>query len=165
MLSDAVLAVLALMVGIALAWRAGPRLRLVVFGSAIVVSGLLFMPGEQIAGVVGPKGLRALKTLAARTHWDVSEWTHFLIFAWLGLLLWLARADFRGWKGWALVAGLAVAAEVAQGLAPAREPRLDDVLLNLAGGMVGVVLGIAVRSAASVCKPRGGSRTGDPRSY
>lgn len=146
-LSDVVLAVLALGVGVGLAWGAGGRWRPVVFGSALVVSALLFMPGAQIAGVVGPDGIKALKTLAGRTPWDVSEWTHFLIFAWLGLLLWLARADFRGWKGWALVTGLAVSAEVAQGLAPAREPRLDDVLLNLAGGMVGVLLGILVRGA------------------
>src|SRR5690606_33571830 len=107
---------------IALAWRSGPVARVVLFGSAMLVSGLLFLPGSQLAGLVGRDAMRCAEGWAAKTPWAVSDWMHFLIFAWLGLLLWLARADFRGWKGWALVTGLAVAAEVAQGLAPAREP-------------------------------------------
>lgn len=145
-LTDILLAVLALAVGLAMAWRASGPARLLVFGSALVVSGLLFMPGEQIAGLVGKDGIRSLRELAGRTPWDISELTHFLIFAWLGVLLWLARSDLRGWKAWGLVVLLAVAAEGAQGLAPAREPRLDDVLLNLAGGMAGLLLGIACRA-------------------
>lgn len=154
-MTDLLLAVLAMVVGVALAWRAGPVARVVLFGSAMLVSGLLFMPGEQIVGVVGPGGVRVLRGLAGRTPWDVSDWTHFLIFVWLGLLLWLARADLRGWKGWALVVVLAIAAELAQGLAPSREPRMDDVLVNLAGGMLGVVLGIAVRWVAGLRREQG----------
>lgn len=141
-LTDVVLAVLALVVGLVLAWRARGAARLLVFGSAVLVSGLLFMPGEQITGLVGKDGIRSLRGLAALTPWHISELTHFLIFVWLGLLLWLARADLRGWKAWGLVVGLAIAAEVAQGFAPAREPRLDDALLNLAGGMAGLLVGI-----------------------
>lgn len=141
-LTDALLAVLALAVGLALAWRASGPGKLLVFGSAVLVSGLLFMPGEQIAGVVGRDGIRSLRELAGLTPWDISELTHFLIFVWLGLLLWMARADLRGWKAWGLVMALAIAAEVAQGLAPGREPRLDDMLLNLAGGMAGLVLAV-----------------------
>lgn len=144
-MTDILLAVMALAVGLVLAWRASARARLLLFGSALVVSGLLFMPGEQITGAVGKDGIRWLRELAGRTPWDVSDWTHFLIFVWLGLLLWLARTDLRGWKAWCLVAVLAVAAELAQGLAPERSPRLDDVLLNLIGGMVGVLLGIGTR--------------------
>ncbi|MEN1972487.1 VanZ family protein [Luteimonas sp. MJ204] len=142
-LTDVLLAVLALAVGLALAWRASGLARLLVFGSAVLVSGLLFMPGEQITGLVGKDGIRSLRALAGLTPWDISELTHFFIFVWLGLLLWLARPDMRGWKAWGLVVVLAVAAEVAQGLAPAREPRFDDVLLNLAGGMAGLLLAIA----------------------
>lgn len=152
-MTDILLAVMALAVGLVLAWRANARARLLLFGSALVVSGLLFMPGEQITGAVGKDGIRWLRELAGRTPWDVSDWTHFLIFVWLGLLLWLARADLRGWKAWALVAVLAVAAELAQGLAPERSPRLDDVLLNLIGGMVGVLLGIGVRLTTRRVKP------------
>ena len=147
-LTDVLLALLALAVGLVLAWRARGPTRLLVFGSAVLVSGLLFMPGEQITGLVGKAGIRSLKALAGQTPWDISEWTHFLIFVWLGLLLWLARADLRGWRAWGLVTVLAVAAELAQGLAPEREPRVDDALLNLAGGMVGILLGIMVRLVA-----------------
>lgn len=80
----------------------------------------------------------------ADTPWELSEWLHFLIFAWLGLLLWLGRVDLRGWKAWALVAVLAIAAELAQGLAPGRAPRLDDVVTNLVGGVTGILLGMAL---------------------
>lgn len=146
-IGDLLLGVMVLAIGMLMAWNSGPFSRVVLFASALLVSGLLFMPGEQIAGLAGKDGIRAMRELAARTPWDISNWTHFLIFVWLGLLVWLARADLRGWKAWSLVAVLAVSAEVAQSLAPGREPRLDDVLLNLAGGMAGILLGIAVRLA------------------
>ena len=153
-LTDALLAVLALVVGLALAWGAKGPVRALVFGTALLVSGLLFMPGEQITGLVGKDGIGAMREVAGRTPWDVSDWTHFLIFVWLGLLLWLARADLRGWKAWALVVVLAVAAELAQGLAPARAPRVDDVLLNLAGGMAGLVAAIAGLGLSQLFRPR-----------
>lgn len=143
--SDLLLAVLVLAVGWFLARRGRPLVRVLVFSSALVVSALLFLPGAQIRGVVGADGIGLLGRLAAQTPWSVAEWVHFLIFLWLGLLLWLGRADLRNWKGWALVVVLAVAAELAQDLAPGRSPRLDDVLLNLAGGMAGIVLAIMLR--------------------
>lgn len=143
--SDLLLAVLVLGVGIWLSRRGRPLVRLILFASALLVSALLFLPGAQITGVVGPEGIVQMRRWAAQTPWNVSEWVHFLIFLWLGLLLWLGRPDLRNWKGWGLVVVLAVAAELAQDLAPGRSPRLDDVLLNLAGGMVGVLLGIGLR--------------------
>lgn len=152
--ADALLAMLVLAVGVALAWRSAPLARGLLFGSAMVVSGLLFLPGEQITGLVGPAGITALRQLAASTPWDVAEWTHFAIFAWLGLLLWLARPDLRGWKAWALVAALSVAAEIAQELAPGREPRVDDVMVNLAGGVIGVLAGMAIIGLLRWVRPR-----------
>ena len=128
-----------------LARRGRPLVRGLVFLSALLVSALLFLPGGFIRRTVGRDALTVMGDLAAHTPWAVAEWVHFLIFLWLGLLLWLGRADLRNWKGWALVGVLAVAAEAAQALAPAREPRLDDVLLNLAGGMAGVLLAILLR--------------------
>ena len=58
-----------------------------------------------------------------------------------------ARVEFAAIAdlGWGLVAVLAVAAELAQGLAPGRAPRVDDVFLNLAGGMAGILLAIVTR--------------------
>jgi VanZ family protein len=94
---------------------------------------------------VGRDGIGQMRRLAAHTPLAAAEWAHLLIFLWLGLLLWLGRSDLRNWKGWALVAVLAVAAELAQGLTPGREPRVDDVVLNLAGGMAGIVLAIVFR--------------------
>ncbi|MGY0561672.1 VanZ family protein [Luteimonas sp. A277] len=143
--SDLLLGVMVLAVGWFLARRGRPLTRVLVFASALVVSALLFLPGSQISGIVGPEGIGHMRRLAAPTPWAVAEWVHFLIFLWLGLLLWLGRADLRNWKGWALIAVLAVAAELAQDLAPGRSPRVDDVLLNLAGGMAGIVLAITLR--------------------
>lgn len=146
--TDVLLGVLALAVGLFLARRGSPLTRVLVFGSALVVSALLFLPGGQITGFVGRDGIGLMRRLAAHTPWAPAEWVHVLIFLWLGLLLWLGRADLRNWKGWALVAVLAVAAEVAQVLTPEREPRVGDVLLNLAGGMAGIVLAILLRRVA-----------------
>ncbi|MBJ7574380.1 VanZ family protein [Luteimonas sp. MC1828] len=154
--TDLLLGAMALVVGLLLAWRSGPVARVALFGSAMVMSALLFLPGEQITGLLGKDGVGALHQFAARTPLDVSEWTHFVIFVWLGLLVWLCRADLRGWKAWGLVVGLAVAAELTQGLAPAREPRVDDVLLNLAGGMAGLLVGVGITVVSSaLCGGRG----------
>src|SRR5690554_6635142 len=147
-ISDLLLGVLVLGVGIWLSRRGRPLVRVVLFCSALLVSALLFLPGAQITGAVGPDGIAWMRRLAAHTPWNVSDWVHFLIFLWLGLLLWLVRPDLRNWKGWAVEVILAIAAELAQDLAPGRAPRLDDVLLNLAGGMLGVVLAIALRRLA-----------------
>lgn len=144
-LSDLLLGVMVLAVGWFLARRGRPLTRLLMFASALLVSALLFLPGQQITGLVGPDGISYLRWLAARTPWGVSEWVHFLIFLWLGFLLWLGRADLRNWKGWALMMVLAVGAEMAQALAPNREPRVGDVLLNLAGGMAGTLLAIGLK--------------------
>lgn len=142
--SEIILAVLACGVGAALAWRSGPVSRVFLFVSAMIVSVMLFLPGEQLSGLLGTEATTALNAAVADTPWDLSDWVHVTIFAWLGFLLWLARPDLRGWKGWGLVATLAVAAEVAQGLAPGRAPRVDDVMLNLAGGAAGLMLAIVV---------------------
>lgn len=137
----------AMVLGIAwfLARRGRPLVRVLVFLSALVVSALLFLPGGSIHRAVGRDVVTAMGDLAAHTPWAVAEWVHFLIFLWLGLLLWLGRSDLRNWKGWGLMMLLAVGAEMAQALAPNREPRLGDVMLNLAGGMAGILLAIGVR--------------------
>ena len=149
---DLLLGAMALVVGLLLAWRSGPVGRVLLFGSSLLVSGLLFLPGAQISGWVGKDAIKTLRHAVAGTPLDISDWTHFIIFAWLGLLLWLCRPDLRGWKAWGLVVLLAVAAELAQALAPARASRLDDVLLNLAGGMVGLLLAMLARSAVQASR-------------
>ena len=78
------------------------------------------------------------------THGDLSP-RNWVVHEGVVSFIDLGRADLRNWKGWALVVVLAVAAELAQDLAPGRSPRLDDVLLNLAGGMAGIVLAIMLR--------------------
>lgn len=57
---------LALAVGVGVAWRARPVARLLLFVSAMVVAGLLFMPGEQITGLIGKDAVKALRQAAGR---------------------------------------------------------------------------------------------------
>lgn len=139
-LPDLLLAALALAVGIGLAWQARPVAKVVLFLSSLLIAGMLFLPGSQLTAIVGREAVAWMTGVAARTPWNLSDWMHFGIFVWLGSLLWLARPGLRGWKSWVLIVALSMAAEIAQGLAPDRESRLDDVLLNLAGGMAGILL-------------------------
>lgn len=146
---DVLLVAMALVVSTGLAWRAGRAWRLLLFASALVVSALLFFPSALLAALIGSDVLATVEGLAARTPWRLSDWIHFLVFAWLGLLLWLARPDLRGAKGLALLAGLAVAAELSQGLTATREVRVGDVVLNLVGCGVGVLLALGGARPAS----------------
>lgn len=146
---------MALGVGVVVAWRSGPVARVLLFVSAMLIAGLLFLPGTQLSAIIGKDAVRWMTHAAASTPWAVSDWMHFAIFIWLGMLLWLGRPDLRGWKVWVLVVVLAIAAEVAQGLAPDREARLDDVFLNLAGGMAGLLVGVAVGALIKYSRPRG----------
>lgn len=155
---EIVLAALALVVGVALAWRSGPGARLLLFVSAVLVSAMLFLPGSQLTALIGKDTVKALERVVADTPWRLSDWLHFVIFAWLGMLLWLGRKDLRGWKAWGLVVVLAVAAEVAQMLTPQRSPRVDDVLLNLTGGMVGLLMGMAVAAMGRGARTMGPDR-------
>lgn len=155
--ANLLLAVLVLVVGVVLAWGSGPTGRLLLFGSAMFVSALLFLPGDQITGFFGETVVTEVERMAQLTPWSPSDWTHFGVFAWLGMLLWLGRADLRGWKAWLVLLLLAVAAEMLQALAPERSARFDDVLLNIAGGMAGLLLAMGFRA----CRPQR-QRPGSP---
>lgn len=158
--SELFLGLLALCVGVLLAWNSRPVAKILLFSSALLVASLLFLPGQQLASIAGKNAMRWASEVAAHTPWTLSDWIHFIVFVWLGLLLWLGRPDLRGWKIWAAIAGLAVAAELAQWLAPDREVWLEDVLLNLAGGAVGLLSGISLKASrrASKVRTRAGNR-------
>lgn len=153
--SDLLLVSMVLVVGVYLAWRSGPLGFGILFVSAGIISAMLFLSGPQLTAVVGQSTVKSLERVAASTPWSLSDWLHFVIFIWLGALLWLGRPDLRGWKAWGLLVVLAFAAEAAQGLAPGREPRLDDVLLNLAGGMAGLMLAIGCVALTRFFRNRG----------
>lgn len=73
----------------------------------------------------------------------LSDYVHFLMFALLGLALALARPDLAVWR---LVGGLILlggATEVTQLLVPGRDAGWLDVALNVAGAVVGVLIGRA----------------------
>lgn len=140
-LPQATLVLLTLVGGVALSWRGSRWTRIGLFGSAVLVTAMLFLPGPQLASIVGKDAVMALKLAAAATPWQMSDWLHFAIFAWLGCVLWVGRPDLRGWRAGAVVAVLAVVAEVAQSMAPGRGPGIADALLNLGGGLAGLLVG------------------------
>lgn len=152
--TDILLACLALVVGAVLAWRSVPVVRGLVFASTLLMSGLLFLPGEQLVSLVGREWVAALDRWAAATPWALSEWAHLLIFFWLAFLLWLGHKGARDWRGLALLVFLAVAAECAQILTPGREPRLMDVAVNLLGAAIGVLAATAVRKVVAAYRRR-----------
>lgn len=143
--ADLLLAAMVLGVAIFLARGSHPLLGLLLVVSAVAVSALLFLPTRELGAWIGMGRVHWFHALAGSTPLDPAEWIHLLAFAWLGLLLWLGRADLRNWKGWALLVALGVGSELAQTLTQDREPRLADVVLNLAGGVAGVLLAMLVR--------------------
>lgn len=65
---------------------------------------------------------------------------HFGLFAVLAILLFLARADLGAWRLLGLLAGLAVATELMQLFVDGRYADWRDVLIDLAGVGLGVLL-------------------------
>jgi VanZ family protein len=144
---DLLLGLLVLIVGLLLARKASPLGRVTLFLVSLLVSATLFLPGSELVAVLGKDGVATLKHWAGVTPWTVSGWVHFLVFGLLGALVWIARPDLRGWRAPVLVAVLACSAEIAQGMAPGRSPRWDDVAVNLLGGACGLLLAAVTRAA------------------
>lgn len=143
--SDVLLAVLAIGVAALLARRSHPFIGILLVASALAVSALLFLPTEVLGNLVGMDRVHRFYRLTRATPFNPPEWIHIIVFAWLGLLIWLGRAKMRGWTGLVLIAALGIAAELAQWLADGREPSLLDAALNVAGGVLGVMFAIALR--------------------
>lgn len=143
--SDVLLAVLAIGVAALLARGSHPFVAILLVASALAVSALLFLPTEMLGNLVGMDRVYRFHRLTRATPFNPPEWIHIIVFAWLGLLIWLGQAKMRGWTGMALIAALGVAAELAQWLADGREPSLADAALNVAGGLIGVLLAITLK--------------------
>nr|WP_246606661.1 VanZ family protein [Lysobacter antarcticus] len=136
------LAVLAFGVAILLARGSHPLIGTLLIVSALTVSALLFLPTGMLVDWLGIERVNRLLDQTSPTPLDLSDWIHFSAFAWLGLLIWLARGEVRNGRGVMLVAALGIAAEVSQWLTDGRQPKVEDAVLNVAGGMVGLLAGI-----------------------
>ncbi|PJJ96603.1 hypothetical protein CO641_12085 [Lysobacteraceae bacterium NML91-0213] len=155
--ADVLLAVLAL--GVAIFLSRGSRLLVaaLLIASALAVSAMLFLPTPLLTGLLGADCVQRLYGLTRSTPLDPPEWIHLLAFAWLGLLVWLARKDVRNWRGVVLVIALGVAAELSQRLTDGRQPKLEDAALNVLGGLTGMLLASRCCALAARCH-RGGTR-------
>lgn len=143
--SDVLLAVLAVGVAALLARGSHPVIAILLVASALAVSALLFLPTNMLGNLVGMDRVHHFYRLTRATPFNPPEWIHIIVFAWLGLLIWLGRATMRSWVGLALIVALGVAAELAQWLADGREPGLEDAALNVGGGLLGVLLAVGFR--------------------
>ena len=138
--ADVLLAVLALGVAILLARGSHPIVAVLLVVSALAVSAMLFLPTPMLGDWFGMGRVHRLYGLTRLTPLDPPEWIHLFAFAWLGLLVWLARKDVRNGWGVLLVAAFGVAAELSQWLTDGRQPKLEDAALNVVGGLAGVLL-------------------------
>lgn len=157
--ADLLLTSLAFGVAMLLARGSHRLVGLLLVVSALSVSALLFLPTALLADWFGADRVGHLSSVTRSTPLDFTEWIHFFAFAWLGFLLWLARQDMRNWRGVALVVALGVAAEVSQWLADGRQPKVEDAVLNVLGGLAGVLLAfLSFRVGAKVGRAGGNER-------
>ena len=147
--ADLLLTALALGMAIFLARGSHPVVAGLLIISALAVSALLFLPTSMLGGWVGMHRVHRLYGLTRSTPLDPPEWIHLFAFAWLGMLIWLARRDARSWRGVAFVAALGVTAELAQWLTDGREPKIEDAALNVLGALAGVLFARTGLLAAS----------------
>lgn len=152
--ADALLALLALGVAVLLARGSHPLVAVLLVASALAVSAMLFLPTAMLGEWFGMHRVHRLYGLTRATPLDPPEWIHLIAFAWLGLLIWLARQDVRNWWGVLLVAAFGVAAELSQWLADGRQPKVEDAALNVAGGLAGVLLAFLCCLAAERIRGR-----------
>lgn len=144
--ADLLLAVLAVGVAVFLARGSHPMAGALLVVTALAMSAMLFLPTGMLIEWIGRDWVDRMYGWTRGTPWDPPEWIHLLAFLWLGFLLWMARADFRTWRGLAAIVVLAAAAELAQELTGGRTPKLEDVALNVVGGVLGVALAVACRA-------------------
>ncbi|MGQ4659024.1 VanZ family protein [Lysobacter sp. F6437] len=138
---DGLLLAFVLIVSIWIGWRSRPGAWLVLFASALLVSAALFLPTSVLIAFAGRDSVSFLEAMIrGKSPWDLSEAAHLIAFLWIGLVLWWFRPDLRGWRRIALLVGLAVGAELTQGLTPGRTPRVADVGINLLGAAISLVL-------------------------
>lgn len=153
-LADGVLLTLALAVGLSIGRRSSRATRMVLLGSALMISAAFFLPSSLLRAVLGPGALASLESVAGVFSWELADVVHFIAFLWLALMLWTLRPDLRGWRAVAGLLVLASAAELVQGLTVERSPRLDDVAVNLLGAGCGLLLAVVYLALGQAIRSR-----------
>ncbi len=149
-LEDVLLLALVLAVSLWVGRRSGPVARAVLVVAALTISALLFLPTWVLRRVAGRDLIASLHDAAGTVSLTLPDAVHLVAFMGLAVLLWTLRPDLRGWRVVAVLVVLAVASELTQVLTAGREPRLGDVIVNLIGAGIGLVLArLFVRPASS----------------
>lgn len=139
-LPNVLLAAAVLLVTAWLGRRAAPRAQMTLWLSALVVSAGMFLPMNELRALMPASVLRSLESAVAALSWSLADVAHLVAFAWLAILLWTLRPELRGWRTVVVLAILAVAAELMQGLTAEREAGVGDVGVNLLGAGLGLGL-------------------------
>lgn len=151
--ADAVIVAVTAVVSLWLGRRATVLARFVLWASVLLVSAAMFMPSTRLREWAGP-GLMDAATAALRP-WVIGDVSHFIAFAWLGMVLWSFRPDLRGWRLLAILAALAVLGEVVQGaLTIERSAHIGDVAINMSGAALGLVIAIGISRFAKAIDSR-----------
>lgn len=124
-----------------LAWGRSPGAALLLVVTSLAFSAALFLPGGQVRGLLGGTLVSWLYGTAAQLPWSLGQISHFLGFAWMGLLLWTLRPELRVLRVVGVLVLLAVLSEGVQGILAWRDARLADVVVNLMGAAAGLALG------------------------
>lgn len=144
-LDNVLLAACVLLVTAWLGRGAGPRARLALWASALLVSAAMFLPMDGLRANVPPAVLLSMESAAGALSWTLPDVVHLVAFAWLAMALWTLRPDLRGWRAVTalLVMAVASASELVQGLTVDRQMRIGDVAVNLLGAGAGLLIAVA----------------------
>ena len=151
---DVLLLLLVLAVSTWIARSSSHAARVVLFGSAVVVSAALFLPSSMLRATIGPEALASIEVAFDSISWTLANVAHFTAFLWLALVVWTLRPDLRGWRSVAALGILAVASELAQRLTSERSPHLNDAGVNLMGAGMGLLLAAIGSAFGRMMRPR-----------
>jgi VanZ family protein len=130
--------------------------------------GVIFFSSSSVAGKSSEEAFSALSQLLLRqfppgtrsydiVHLLADKSVHIGLFAIFAVLLWGAFANASGKIPWILLIGafIGTCSELLQNLFPSRDPAVRDVLINIGG----TTLGVIVRVVISKVYPPGGNLT------
>ncbi|MCD9097668.1 VanZ family protein [Luteimonas fraxinea] len=140
----AAIAVSGIAAGVALFCAPAAFARISLAVSIVVVATALVLPTPALVALAGRSRVTVLENIARSTPWELPALIHFFAFAWIALLVPLACQRCRRLRMASFLTALAVVAELIQGLAPGRTPRLTDIGVNLLGATTGFGLAVLI---------------------
>ncbi len=124
--------------------------------AAVAWIGVIFFSSTSVAGQSSEEAFTALSHLLPHLQPGTSSYdvvhlladksVHICLFAVFAILLWGALGNITKKIGWILLIGALIGScsELLQNFFPGRDPAIRDVLINIGGTALGVIVRIAV---------------------